>query len=110
MGHKVGAGKRFVNTVFTIRNKGPRATRYSASDFRADLKDADGEKVNYNSELLKPSRDERAHGELLPGEEARVRFFFELPNNVDAKTVLLQYGYDRESRTYAYDVSTVAGN
>jgi hypothetical protein len=28
MGHKVGAGKRFVNTVFTIRNKGraPLAT------------------------------------------------------------------------------------
>jgi hypothetical protein len=108
MGHKVGAGKRFVNAVFTIRNKGPRATRYSAADFRADLKDADGEKVNYNSEMLKPSRDERASGELLPGEEARVRFFFELPQNVDAKTVLLQYGYDRESRTYAYDVSTVA--
>jgi hypothetical protein len=107
MGHKAGAGKRFVNTVFTIRNKGPRATRYSAADFRADLKDADGEKVNYNSEMLKPSRDERASGELLPGEEARVRFFFELPQNVDARTVLLQYGYDRESRTYAYDVSTV---
>jgi hypothetical protein len=44
---------------------------------------------------------------LLPCEEARVRVFFELPQNVDARTVLLQYGYDRESRTYAYDVSTV---
>jgi hypothetical protein len=59
--------------------------------------------------MLKPSRDERANGELLPGEEARVRFFFELPNNVDARPVLLQYGYDRESRTFAYDVSKVAG-
>jgi hypothetical protein len=58
--------------------------------------------------MLKPSRDERASGELLPGEEARVRFFFELPTERRCQTVLLQYGYDRESRTYAYDVSTVA--
>jgi hypothetical protein len=59
--------------------------------------------------MLKATRDERAGGDLQPGEEARVRFFFELPPNVDAKTILLQYGYDRESRTYAFDVSDVAG-
>jgi hypothetical protein len=37
--------------------------------------------------------------ELAPGEEARVRFYWELPEKVDAKTILMQYGYDREART-----------
>ncbi|HEX8237127.1 MAG TPA: DUF4352 domain-containing protein [Abditibacteriaceae bacterium] len=102
-----GADKRYAYAIFTIKNKSLKPARYSSSYFRADLKDADGEKVDYNQWMLKASRDEQAGGELLPGEEARVRFYYELPKNVDAKTVLLQYGYDRESRTYAYDVSKV---
>jgi hypothetical protein len=34
-----------------------------------------------------------------------VRFYWELPEKVDAKTILMQYGYDREARTFAYDVA-----
>ncbi|HEX8235748.1 MAG TPA: hypothetical protein VF600_07305 [Abditibacteriaceae bacterium] len=100
-----GTGKRYVIANATLKNRAPRAVRYSQSYFRADLKDADGEKTDYNTSILKGSRDEEAGAELLPGEEARIRFYWVLPDNVEAKTVLLQYGYDRESRTFAVDVA-----
>jgi len=100
-----GAGKRYCVATFMLLSKGPKQGRYGYSYFRADLKDADGEKVNYNTSMLKAARDEEAHGELEPGEEVRVRFYWVLPENVAARTVLLQYGYDRESRTYAFDVA-----
>jgi hypothetical protein len=97
-------GYRYCFAKFTIKNRGPRPARYSYSYFRADLKDADGEKTEYNTSILKASRDEESSGELAPGEEARIRFYFAVPKSVDAKTVLVQYGYDRESRTYAFAV------
>jgi hypothetical protein len=97
-------GYRYCFARFTIKNRGPRPARYSYSYFRADLKDADGEKTEYNTSILKASRDEESSGELAPGEEARIRFYFAVPKSVDAKTVLVQYGYDRESRTYAFAV------
>lgn len=95
---------RYFFAKFTIKNRAPRPARYGYSYFRADLRDADGEKTEYNTSILKASRDEESSGELAPGEEARIRFYFAIPKSVDAKTVLVQYGYDRESRTYAFAV------
>lgn len=103
-GRKPDAGKHYCVATVTIKNRTTKPVRYGQSYFRADLKDMDGEKVNYNTYLQKASRDEDSSAELAPGEEARARFFWVLPENVKAKTVLLQYGYDRESRTYAIDV------
>ncbi|HEX9995546.1 MAG TPA: DUF4352 domain-containing protein [Abditibacterium sp.] len=102
------AGKRFVIATFTLQNKSLKDHQFSQSVFRADLKDADGEKTSYNNSILKGSRDEEAGSELAPGEEARVRFYWELPEKVEPKTILLQYGYDKEARTFAYDVASVA--
>ncbi|BCM93379.1 hypothetical protein IAD21_05270 [Abditibacteriota bacterium] len=100
----VSKGKRYCTAIFTLKNKGLKASRISYSYFRADLKDADGEKTDYNTSMLKASRDEEANAELQPGEEARVRFYWSLPEKVEAKTILMQYGYDRQSRTYAFEV------
>ncbi len=97
-------GKRYCVATATIQNRGPRASNYSQSYFRADLKDVDGEKTSYNTSILKGSRDEESYGELGMGETARVRFYWQLPKEVEAQTVLLQYGYDREARTYAVEV------
>lgn len=102
---KPDTGKRWCIANVTVKNKGARIVRVSQSYFLATLKDADGEKTSYNQSLLKGSRDEQADAELQPGEEAKVRFYWPLPENVEAASVLLQYGYDRESRTYAVDVS-----
>ncbi|HEX8463630.1 MAG TPA: DUF4352 domain-containing protein [Abditibacterium sp.] len=99
---EAGTGKKYCVATFSIRNGGKRPTNYGQSFFRADLKDADGEKTDYNTSMLKGSRDEEASSTLAPGEEARVRFYWTLPENVDAQTVLLQYGYNREARTFAF--------
>ena len=103
-----GTANRYCNAIYTLKNKGRRSARYSYSFLRADLKDADGDRTDYNTSMLKASRDEQAGGELQPGEEVRVRFYFKLPEKATAKTILLQYGYDRESRTYAYDAESIA--
>jgi hypothetical protein len=101
-GREAGTGKKYCLATFSLRNGGKRPTNYGQSFFRADLKDADGEKTDYNTSMLKGSRDEEASSTLAPGEEARVRFYWTLPEKVDAQTVLLQYGYNREARTFAF--------
>lgn len=67
----------------------PRDTTYYWADFKATLRNADGEQVAYNQALLKASRDESASGKLARGEEARVRFYFELPATVGGDSLLL---------------------
>ena len=104
-GRELGAGNRYCIAMFTIRNGGKRAVNMSSSDFRADLNDVDGEKTNYNNTMLKGSRDEAAFAQVEPGEETRVRFFWQLPEKVDAQTVLLKYGYNTDSRTFAFPVA-----
>jgi hypothetical protein len=107
----LGKDKRYVTTVFTIRNESQADTTYTWSDFLPELKDADGERVRYPQALLKASRDETADGTLAPGEEARVRFFFPLPKEVDGKTLNLAEGKKIDARTarvFAFDLSTAA--
>jgi hypothetical protein len=61
--------------VFTLKNTSNSEQHFDWGKFIAMLIDAEGEKVEYNQVLLKPSRDERASSTLNPGEEAKVRFF-----------------------------------
>jgi hypothetical protein len=90
-----------------VSSTAPNETR-TKSDFSPELRDADGEKARYTQALLKASRDEIAQGELAPGEEARVRFFFPLPENVAGKTLNLAEGKQIDARTarvFAFDLS-----
>ncbi|GGO26400.1 hypothetical protein [Deinococcus humi] len=100
-GQAPGAGKRYLTATFTLKNNLGRDTTFSWSDLKPTLKDADGERVEYNQTMLKASRDEKAGGALPKGEEARVRFFFELPSNVAGDSVLLT---DESGRTFVFDV------
>ncbi|THF70907.1 hypothetical protein E7T06_04935 [Deinococcus sp. Arct2-2] len=103
-GKAPAAGQRYLSAVFTLRNMEPGGGRYAWSDFKPMLRDADGERVEYNGLLLKASRDETAGGTLGAGEEVRVRFFFALPANVNGQTLTLA---DGTGRAYVYDVSGV---
>lgn len=86
-GSSPGDGKRFVSAVFTIRNRSEMVRGYSWTGFDSFVRDADGEKADAESKMLKGSRDETADGMLKPGEEARIRFLYILPQNVEAKTL-----------------------
>ena len=97
-------GKRRLVVVCTVKNSGAGDATYDASEFDVKLRDADGEKIDYNNLMLKTSRNENAGGTLKPGEEARVRFFFSLPENLGAKTLYLS-APGGEGRVFALDVS-----
>ncbi|WP_157463664.1 hypothetical protein [Deinococcus pimensis] len=95
-------GRRFLVATFTLRNTTNAAQDYYWGSFGAQLGDADGEDAPWRKQLLKATRDEDARGSLKPGEEYRVRFLFELPENVAGKTLTLREG---DSRAYEFDVS-----
>jgi hypothetical protein len=101
-------GKHNLTAVFTIRNRTAGPQTYTWSDFVPVLKDSDGEKAPYTQALLKASRDEKADGTLAPGEEARIRFFFPLPQNVTGKTLTLAEGkrvHQTTARAFAFDLT-----
>jgi hypothetical protein len=102
-------GYRNFTATFSVKNPTPVKRNYYWSHWEAELRDADGEKVPYTQALLKASRLETgAGGDLEPGEEARFRFFFPLPENVQAKTLYLR---DRswtggKGRVLVFDLSS----
>jgi len=104
-----GPGNRFITAVFTIKNTTATPQTYTWSDFIAELRDADGEKVKYTQALLKATRDEVASDTVAPGEEARIRFFFPLPKNVAAKSLRLSEGKKvgiQAARVFVFDISS----
>ena len=100
-------GHRFFTAIFTIKNTTQTERAYYWGTFEPMLRDADGEKVDYNQTMLKASRDEAASGDLAPGEEARVRFFFSMPEGVAAKSVSLK---ESDSRSVVFDVPATPGS
>ena len=108
-----GDGKRWLTAIFTIKNTTNTTQRYLWSDFLPDLRDADGEKAEYTQAILKASRDEAAGDDLAPGEEARIRFFFALPQKVDGKILRLAEGKQidaRAARVFAFDLTGVTAD
>jgi hypothetical protein len=99
-------GQQFFVATFTIKNMSSTPAQYYWSTFTATLVASDGEKTEYNQNLLKGARDESAEGELAPGAEYNVRVFFALPRDVSAKTLYFAEG---DSRVYAFDVSKMKG-
>lgn len=102
-------GSRFVVATFTLKNRTMKPQSYYWGYFNADLRDADGEKVKYTQTLLKATRDERAQGELSPGEETRIRLYFPVPEKVDGKTISLSEGKQvslRDARVFAFDLTS----
>ncbi len=97
-------GKRYLVATLAIKNAcGPtaREASFDYSSFKFVLKDAEGEKKEFDGYLIKVARDEHASGKLKPGEESRFRIYFELPQDVAAQTL---YAAERGSRVYAFDL------
>ena len=95
-------GKRYLAAVVTLKNMTTVEQHYYWATFKAELRDADGERVEYNQTMLKASRDEKSEGYVKPGEEIRVRFYFSLPADLAGKMLYLSEG---EGRIFAFDVS-----
>jgi hypothetical protein len=99
-------GKRYLIATFSIKNilgASANPINFSYSNFKFELRDAEGDKQVFNGYLIKATRDERADGSLKSGEEYRFRVYFSLPNDLKTKTLAVSEG---ESRAYAFDVSS----
>lgn len=98
------SGQRYLVATLSIRNGAARtaeAADWTFNTFKVQLRDADGEVQVYDDDLLKASRDEPAEGTLKPGEEARFRVYFPLPEAVAGTALSISEG---ESRTITFDV------
>lgn len=99
-------GKRYLVATFAIKNATGATAReapYAYNTFKFVLKDADGEKQDFDGYLIKLSRDEHADGKLKPGEEYRFRVYFEMPQDLTGQIL---YASDRYSRSYMFDISS----
>jgi hypothetical protein len=107
-GREVKKGYRNVSAVFTIKNVAASKQRYYWGDFDVTGRDAEGEKVPYTQAMLKPSRNEKTDGDLEPGEEVRVRFYFPVPKEVSAKTMALKdlRTSGRDGRALVFDLTS----
>lgn len=105
-------GYRYVTATFTVKNASKSERAYYWGYFDATLRDADGEKVDFQQALLKASRNEVAQGNLEPGEETRVRLFFPVPEKVNAKTLYLRESYlsGNKGRVLAFDLDKAPVN
>lgn len=105
-----GKGNRWMTVTFTIKNRTNKAQRVYWADFLPEARDADGEKLYYTQALLKASRNESVQGDLAPGEEGRIRFFFPIPANLEGKSIKLTQGLildARVARPFLFDLTTV---
>jgi hypothetical protein len=101
-----GDGNRYLTATFRIKNATNAPQRFYWATFAPDLRDADGEKVEYPQSLLKATRNETAEGNVAPGEETRIRFFFVLGEKVAGKTLTLAENAGNDpSHAYVFDVS-----
>ena len=103
-----GQNKQWFTAIFTIKNRTATQQRYVWSDFVPELRDTDGEKAHWNQALLKASRDEVTYGNLGPGEEVRIRFFFDLPKGTMGKTLTLSEArlvHHTTARPFVFDLT-----
>jgi hypothetical protein len=100
-----GDGNRYLTATFRIKNATGTPQRYYWATFEPELRDSDGEKVEYPQILLKGTRNDDAEGNLAPGEETRIRFVFVLPQKTGGKTLTLSENIVNMSHPYVFDVS-----
>ncbi len=105
-------GKRFVRLNFAFRNPMPRGapnagvTMCGTDGFILEFTDSDNERQTTQScgtNFLKPTRNENGDGELAPGQEIKLRYLFEVPNNVAAAKLAV---YTEPSVRYIFDIGT----
>jgi hypothetical protein len=103
-----GDGKRYVTLLFTVRNAATSAYDYQWGTFQPELKDADGEKYEFKNQILKATKNDAAQGNLKPGEEVRIRYFYAIGNDATAKTFSLNRWVGNDTtHTLVFDVSSL---
>jgi hypothetical protein len=105
-------GRRFVRLTFAIKNSMPRGApnaRFGlcgGEGFILEFTDAENERrtaAGCGENFLKAARNESGDGELTPGQETKVRYLFEVLDNVAAAKLVV---YNEKSIRYNFDIGT----
>lgn len=97
-------GKRFFVATIRFKNAASASSNYDASVISAVLETSDDEKIEAG-DMLKAKSYERATGELAANAEYTVRYYFQIPGDVTAKTLRLVENGDKTTHALVFDVS-----
>ena len=106
-GHKPDKGKKYFVATIALKyavDKAAGKTGYSWATLQYELLTSEGDRVTFTGNLLKPNRDARAEGDLLPGDEVAYRVYFLLDEVVGVKALRVQYG---SSHSVSVNLSSV---
>ena len=95
-------GGRFLVVLLIVKNQQSDERHINWAQIQPEVKTTDGEKLEWNQEMLLKSRDAQVDQTINPGDEMTVRFYFDLPSSSEAKTFTLQEGDN--GRCYSYSV------
>ena len=101
---EIAEGNHYLVLNVTIKNISPIQQFVRGDSFVLGIKDADGAVTQPKWDMYLASRDTAYGGNIEPGQEARARYIFEVPKDLDMKTLTITRD---EDRTYQYDMSAV---
>lgn len=96
-------GNRYLVVSVTAKNVAPTEQLVRYDTFRAVVKDTDDADIE-SGDVLLASRNAPASTELKPGQEMKVRIFFEVPKDLSFKTLSIS---EMDSHVLEYDMSAV---
>ena len=97
-------GNRYFVINATIKNLAPCESYIRWDTLVPTLSDSDGVDLDSYRAMLLASRDKPVDTDLKPGQEVKVRLFFEVPSDIVLKT--LSVGVE-DSRLFEYDMNGV---
>lgn len=101
---EMGEGNHYLVLALTIKNIAPTKQFLRGDFFQLGIKDADGVTTQPMWDMYLASRDIAFSNDVEPGQEVRGRYIFEVPKDLDMKTLFITR---EENRTYEYDLSGV---
>jgi len=100
-GDPPGEGERYFVVTLLAKNKAGADAILRFDTFKGTLADADGQEFRQCDTLIGGTSNRAFDQGIKPNAEARVRIYFTVPKDVNAKTLSLREG---ESRTYEFGV------
>ncbi|HEX2863172.1 MAG TPA: hypothetical protein VHN99_01280 [Deinococcales bacterium] len=100
-------GKRYLVATINLKyavDKTAGDVNYSWGTLKYELTTNEGDRILFNGNLVKPTRDAKAEGRLSPGEETQYRVYFPVDEGVTAKSLRVQY---QNAHAVAVDLSGV---
>ncbi len=97
-------GDRYLVVVVTAKNGAVGNKGFGWSTIKPKLSDQDGGEIRWNGTALFGSRDEDAKGDLAPGAEIRVRYFFPVRAGLPLKSFSIQQS---NGRAYEYSLANL---